>query len=230
MVVVGRRAEAAAAVAAEVGGMSLVCDITEEAEVESMIATVVDRCGSIDGMVNTAGFERSTPLKHLDAGLLREMIDVHLIGAVQVIRHAAAAMAETGGSIVSLSSFTAHTAARGLGAYAACKAGLEHLTRIAAVEYGPTGVRVNCVAPHLVETPMTEDIFANRLAIEAVRRRIPLGRLGTVSDVAGAIVFLLGDESAYITGQTIRLDGGAVSLPAAGDVAALAAAHPELLE
>jgi NAD(P)-dependent dehydrogenase (short-subunit alcohol dehydrogenase family) len=183
-------------------------------------------------MVNYAGFERSTPIRDLDAALLREMVDVQFIAGITVIRHAANAMSERGGgSIISVSSLTAHAPAVGLAAYAGSKAGLEYVTRIAAVEYGEHGVRVNCVAPHLIETPMTARIFRNRLAIEAVRLQTPLGRMGHVDDVANAALFLASDESGFITGQTLCVDGGASSqkLPSIHDYASLAQLRPDLL-
>jgi NAD(P)-dependent dehydrogenase (short-subunit alcohol dehydrogenase family) len=232
VVVAGRRADLAASVGERLGGSGVGCDIVDEAEVRSLVATVIDRHGALDVVVNFAGFERSTPIRDLDTATLREIVDVQLIAAVQVIRHSANAMAERGGgAILSVSSLTAHAPAVGLAAYAGSKAGLEYITRIAAVEYGSHGVRVNCVAPHLIETPMTERIFRNRLAVEAVRQQTPLGRMGTVDDVANAMLFLASDEAAYITGQTLCVDGGASNqkLPSPHDYASLAELRPELL-
>ena len=116
-------------------------------------------------------------------------------------------------------------------AYAGAKTALEYITRIAAVEYGGGGVRVNCIAPHLIETPMTAPIFQMRLVVEAVRLQTPLARMGSVDDVANAALFLASDESAYITGQTLCIDGGASAqkLPSASDYALLATARPDLL-
>jgi NAD(P)-dependent dehydrogenase (short-subunit alcohol dehydrogenase family) len=232
VVVAGRRADLATEVGERLGGSGVGCDIVDEHQVAAMVATVLERHGALDVVVNYAGFERSTPIRDLDSALLREMVDVQFIGAVAVIRHAANAMAERGGgSIISVSSLTAHAPSLGLAAYAGSKAGLEYVTRIAAVEYGAEGVRVNCVAPHLIETPMTARIFRNRLAVEAVRLQTPLGRMGHVDDVANAALFLASDESGYITGQTLCVDGGASSqkLPSQHDYAALAQLRPDLL-
>jgi NAD(P)-dependent dehydrogenase (short-subunit alcohol dehydrogenase family) len=232
VVVAGRRADLAADVGERLGGSGAGCDIVDEEQVDALVRTVVDRHGAIDAVVNYAGFERSTAIRDLDSATLREMVDVQFVGAVAVIRHAANAMAERGGgSIVSVSSLTAHAPGAGLAAYAGSKAGLEYVTRIAAVEYGPLGVRVNCVAPHLIETPMTARIFENRLAIEAIRLQTPLRRMGSVDDVAGAVLFLSSDEAGYVSGQTLCVDGGAScqKLPTADDYQLLAAARPELL-
>lgn len=231
VVVAGRRADLAQEVGERLGGSGVACDIVDEEQVAALVATTIERHGGLDVAVNYAGFERSTPISKLDTATLREMVDVQFIGAVAVIRHVAGAMAERGGgSIVSISSLTAHAPARGLAAYAGSKAGLEYVTRIAAVEYGPQGVRLNCVAPHLIETPMTAPIFANQFAIEAVRRQTPLGRMGHVDDIANAVLFLASDEAGYISGQTLCVDGAAScqKLPAVNDYEALMALRPDL--
>lgn len=232
VVVAGRRGDLAAEVGERLGGSGAACDIVDDDQVAALVATTLDRHGGLDVMVNYAGFERSTPLRELDASLLREMVDVQFIGAIAVIRHAANAMAERGGgSIVSVSSLTAHAPSIGQAAYAGSKAGLEYVTRIAAVEYGADNVRVNCVAPHLIETPMTSRIFQNKLVIEAVRLQTPLGRMGEIDDVANAVLFLASDEAAYISGQTLCVDGGAScqKLPSVHDYGMLAQLRPDLL-
>lgn len=232
VVIAGRRAALADEVGDRLGGSGVACDIVDDDQVAQLMTTAVDRHGRLDAVVNYAGFERSTPIRDLDVATLREMVDVQFVGAVSVIRHAANTMAErNGGSIVSVSSLTAHAPLVGQAAYAGSKAGLEYVTRIASVEYGPDNVRVNCVAPHLIETPMTERLFRSRLVVEAVRQQTPLGRMGDVTDVANAALFLVSDESGYVTGQTLRVDGGASNqkLPGAGDYEMLAKVRPDLL-
>ncbi|CAN5390056.1 SDR family oxidoreductase [soil metagenome] len=232
VVIAGRRADVAVEVGERLGGSGIGCDIVDEDQVAALVSTTIERHGGLDAVVNYAGYEQNTPIRDLDSATLRQMVDVQFVGALAVIRHSANAMADHGGgSIVSVSSLTAHAPAVGLAAYAGSKAGLEYVTRIAAVEYGADGVRANCVAPHLIETPMTARIFRNPLALEAVRLQTPLGRMGHVSDVANAALFLASDESGYITGQTLCIDGGASSqkLPSAHDYASLAQLRPELL-
>lgn len=230
VVIAGRRADLAARVGTKLGGSGVGCDITDEAQVVAMVAATLERHGRLDIAVNYAGYEQNTPIRDLDMAALRAMVDVQFLGAVAVIRHAAAAMTE-GGSIISVSSLTAHAPSVGQAAYAGSKAALEYVTRIAAVEYGSQGVRVNCIAPHLIETPMTARIFAIPLVIEAVRLQTPMGRMGSVDDVANAALFLASDESGYITGQTLCVDGGAScqKLPSAHDYASLAQIRPDLL-
>lgn len=231
VVVAGRRAELASDVGERLGGFGRRCDITDESEVAALFDDVVGRCGRVDIAVNYAGYEQTVPIRDLDADRLRAMVDVQFIGAITVIRHAGNAMAAGGGgSIISISSFTAHAPSVGQAAYAGSKAGLEYVTRIAALEYGPSGVRVNCVAPHLIETPMTARIFAVPLVVEAVRQQTPLGRMGTIDDVVHAVLFLASDESAFISGHTLCVDGaaGTQKLPAPADYAALATLRPDL--
>lgn len=235
VVIAQRRYELASEVAGRLGGSAVECDITDFDLLETVTERIVAEHGRIDIGVNYAGYERGTPIKDLTPELLEPMVQVQLIGAIWFIRAMGNAMAanpnRSGGSIISTSSLTAHNPGRGLAGYAASKAGLEYVTRIAALEYGPDNVRVNCVAAHLIETPMTAGHFRNRLAIEAIKNQTPLGRMGHVSDIANAALFLASDESGYISGETIRVDGAAFTqkLPTALDYELLAKARPDLL-
>ena len=114
---------------------------------------------------------------------------------------------------------------------AGAKKGLEYVTQIAAVEYGPDNIRVNAIAAHLIETPMTSHIFERKLIVEAVINQTPMARMGHVDDIANCALFLASDESSYISGEIIRVDGGAHTqkLPSALDYELLAKARPDLL-
>lgn len=234
VVIAGRRLDVATEAANSIGGSAVECDITDEAQVETMVNRAGSERGRLDVSVNYAGFERSTPLKDLTSEILRPMVEAHLIGAISVMRHVALAMTTFGhgGSIISISSLTAHNPGAGLIAYGASKRALEYATEIAAVELGPAGIRVNCIAPHLIETPMTAGHFQKPLAIEAIRMQTPLGRMGDVSDVAKCALYLASDDSSYVSGQTILVDGGASTqkLPSRTDYELLAAARPDLLK
>ncbi|MEM9131189.1 MAG: SDR family oxidoreductase [Actinomycetota bacterium] len=223
--ILGRRLDAATEVAERLGGTAHVCDVTDHAKMNAATDAVVAAHGRIDIGVNYAGFEQSTPIKELTPEVWQPMVDVQLTGAVWFIQAMGRAMADGGGSIVSTSSLTAANPSVGQAAYAGSKAGLEYITRIAALEYGPDDIRVNCVAPHLIETPMTSRIFEMDLIIEAVRLQTPLGRMGSIDDIANTVLFLASDEAAYITGQTLYVDGGASTqkLPAASELGMLAA-------
>lgn len=211
VVIGGRRQEVVDEVAGQIGGHGRVCDITDDAQVASIVSDTIELTGRLDVFVNCAGFEESTPISDLTPERLHAMHDVQIHGAMYCFRHAGNAMRElgNGGSIVSISSLTAQNPARGLAAYASAKAGLEYATKIAAVEYGDAGIRFNCVAASLIETPMTARVFSVEPAIQAVTEMTPLGRMGSSQDIANAALFLCSDLGSYVTGQTICVDGGA---------------------
>ena len=232
LAILGRRGELATAVGERLGGSGHECDIVDYEQMHSATAEVMERYGRIDAAVNYAGFERSTPIRDLTPETWQPMIDVQLTGAVWFIQSMAGAMASgEGGSVVSTSSLTAQNPSAGQSAYAGSKKAIEYITQIAAVEYGPDNVRVNAIAAHLIETPMTERIFKNKLVIEAVRNQTPLGRMGQANDIANAALFLASDEADYISGQTLCVDGAASTqkLPTGLDFELLAAARPDLL-
>jgi NAD(P)-dependent dehydrogenase (short-subunit alcohol dehydrogenase family) len=211
VVVAARRAELVERVAASVDGLGVQCDITDDEQVQSMVRAAVGWRGRVDVAVNCAGFEQSTPLADLTPDRLEAMHAVQLTGALYCMRHLCNAIAShgEGGSFVSLSSQTAHSPSIGMIAYASAKAAIEYATKIAAVEYGPRGVRCNAIAAALIETPMTARIFTIEPVIQAVRELTPLGRMGSVHDIANAALFLCSEAGSYITGQTVCVDGGA---------------------
>ena len=233
VVIAQRRGELAAEVAERLGGTGVACDITDFDQLESVTADIIEEHDRIDIGVNYAGYEQSTPIRELTPDILEPMIAVQLTGALYFLRAMGNAMSDhnSGGSIISTSSLTAQNPGKGLIAYASSKAGLEYATQIAALEYGPDNIRVNCIAAHLIETPMTAQHFKNKLGIEGIKNQTPLGRMGHVDDIANAALFLASDESGYISGETIRVDGAAFTqkLPTALDYQNLAAARPDLL-
>ena len=211
VVIAGRRADVVAEAAGSMGATGTVCDITDDAQVAGLVAEVTASHGDIHIAVNCAGFEQSTPIAELTPDRLEAMHAVQLTGALYCMRHFGNAIAAhgRGGAFVSISSLTAHNPSRGLAAYASAKAGVEYASKIAAVEYGDRQVRFNVIAASLIETPMTSRIFRYEPAIQALREVTPLGRMGTVDDIASAALFLCGPEGAFITGQTLCVDGGA---------------------
>lgn len=232
VVIGGRRADVAAEVGEGLGGWGSSCDITDDESLDRFVASVVERHGGIDLAVNCAGYAESVELADLGPDKLEPMVAVQLTGAISAMRHCCGAMADSGGgAFLSVSSLTAHRPAAGQIAYGASKAGLEFATEIAALEFGAKGVRVNAVAPALVETPMTSRIFASPLVVEAMRAQTPLGRMGTVDDIVGPMLFLLSADAGFVTGQTLVIDGGTSTqkLPSAADYANLAQLRPDLL-
>ena len=233
VVIAGRRLELAEEVAAAHGATGTRCDVTDDTSVQELAAFVLDQHGTIDVAISYAGYTDPISIRDLTPESLLPMVDVQLVGAMYFLRHMGNAMAANGGgSLINISSTTAHRPTVNHIAYAACKAGIEYATRVAALEYGPEQVRVNCIAPHLIETEMTKEAFTMKLPIEAVRQQTPLGRMGTPLDIANCAVFLASDEANYISGQIILVDGAnsTQKLPTAIDKEQLAQLRPDLLD
>ncbi len=232
VVVAGRREDLAKEVGESLGGSGVACDITNFDQLNTVTDQIMADHGKIDVGVNYAGYEQSMSIREITPDVLEPMVEVQFNGAVYFIRAMGNAMAAgDGGSIISTSSLTAQNPSSGHVAYAGAKKGLEYVTQIAAVEYGVDNVRVNAIAAHLIETPMTAKIFERKLLIEAVKNQTPMGRMGHVDDIANCALFLASDESGYISGEVIRVDGAAHTqkLPAALDYELLAKARPDLL-
>jgi NAD(P)-dependent dehydrogenase (short-subunit alcohol dehydrogenase family) len=219
VVLAARDPERLAAAAEEMGATAVGCDITNFDSVGALASQVVERFGHVDVAVNSAGFEQQTAIRDITPELLEPMVAVQFTGAVYFMRHMAGAM-RRGGSLVTISSLTGVMVAENYAAYAGSKAGINHVTRIAAAEYGGEGIRVNAVAPTVVETPMTAHIFAIPAVQSAFLEQTPLGRMGELDDVSSAVLWLSSDESSYITGQVISIDGGTSTrkLPSNADV------------
>ena len=233
LVVAARRTEVVEEVAAAHGGTAGYCDVTDDESVAAIVQTVLERHGKLDIAISYAGFQESVSIRDLTPEIMTPMVDVQFNGAMYFMRHTCNAMAAgDGGSLINVSSTTAHRPVAGHITYAAAKAGIEYATQVAALEYGPDQVRVNCIAPHLIETEMTSEIFQHKLPIEAIKQQTPMGRMGSPMDIANCALFLASDEAGYISGQTIVVDGAnsTQKLPTANDYAMLAQVRPDLLE
>ena len=199
-------AEGAAARAAELGpphaGAGV--DVTDE----DTVAALFDRTGPLDVVVNTAGIGGVGRITELALEQFRAVVDVCLIGAFIVIKHAGRHLRD-GGSLVSLTSLNARLAAPGMSAYCAAKAGLAMLTEVAALELAARRIRVNAVSPGFVETPLTEGVKLVPGALEEYIENTPLGRVGTPTDVADAVLFLCSQKASWMTGEVLDLNGGA---------------------
>ncbi|MFM8998475.1 MAG: SDR family NAD(P)-dependent oxidoreductase [Actinomycetota bacterium] len=210
-VVAAARDEAALSVlAAETGcGTAVVGDAASADAVESAVASAI-ALGPLAGAVNCVGTVLLKPAHTTSPDDARAVFDANLVSAFNLVRSATKVMQrqEGGGSIVLVSSAAARTGIPNHEAIAAAKAGVIGLTLSAAATYGNKGVRVNCVAPGLVRTSMTERIWASPAALEASLAMHALGRIGEPDEVASAIAFLLDPANAWITGQVLGVDGG----------------------
>ncbi|HDP25894.1 MAG TPA: 3-oxoacyl-[acyl-carrier-protein] reductase [Deltaproteobacteria bacterium] len=179
-------------------------DVTDEQVVGSCIHDIVQRHGKIDILVNNAGISKDALLLRLKPETLGEMLDVNLKGAFFCAFHAARSMIkQRRGRIVTISSIVGLGGNAGQSAYSATKAGLIGMTKSFAKELAPRGVLVNAVAPGLIDTEMTRSLDQ-----DALRKAIPLSRIGSPEDVAGVVLFLCSELSSYITGQVLVVDGG----------------------
>jgi NAD(P)-dependent dehydrogenase (short-subunit alcohol dehydrogenase family) len=219
-VVLGDVDDAGADVAAgieERGGRSAFVrtDVSSWADVERLIGTAVDRFGRLDVMVNNAGVAISGAAGEMSEEDWNRVIDVNLTGVWRGMRLAIPEMLKTGGgSIVNTSSVQSLVGFNGWSGYAASKGGINALTQQAAVEYAPQGIRVNAIIPGTILTGMNEGVLAEHpdpdgLMAEWTRMH-PIGRIGQPEEVATAVVYLASDESSFVTGMLLRVDGGMV--------------------
>ncbi|WP_445258992.1 SDR family NAD(P)-dependent oxidoreductase [Nocardioides aurantiacus] len=200
-------------------------DTTDDAEWERAVGEAVDLLGGLDVVVNNAGVEITSLIVDLDADAVRKQLEVNLLGTALGIKHAFRTMrpggaAGNGGTVINVASVAATIAFPGISVYSATKSGVDRLTRVAAMEGGKLGygVRVNCIYPGLVPTAMgaglANDVASLGLygspeeAVGAVIDLTPSGRLGEVSDMADAVVFLASDASRFVNGAGLPVDGG----------------------
>lgn len=204
----GRAKDKVEALAAELGGDAIACDLTKEETTIAAIEHCVGTYGKLDIAVNSAGIYIPGAFSELTWENLSMYSDAHFIGPVMFIKHAADAMAKTGGgSIMTMSSLTVEHTGAGTTGYAASKAATDKAVKQAAVEYGPMGVRVNSLSPGLTPTPMTGQLFAVPSMVKAFENETPLGRLPTPEEVAFAALYLA-DDRCTATGDYIRISGG----------------------
>ena len=163
-----------------------------------------------DLLVNNAGIVRFGPLLTLAQSEFEAVVRVNLIGTFTVSRQVAALMVADGkpGNIISITSMNGVVPGPNSGAYTSTKAGVALLTKQMALEWGPHGIRVNSIAPGLIDAGMSNAVHADLEIREAREKRIPLRRLGTAQDIANLVSFLASEQSAYITGENILVDGG----------------------
>jgi NAD(P)-dependent dehydrogenase (short-subunit alcohol dehydrogenase family) len=189
-------------------GLALGVDVADEASVAAMIDAITARYGRLDILVNNAGIGGNTPFLDIKLAEWNRTIAINLTGAFLVAQASARVMAKGGGGkIVNIASVSGQRGGHGRAAYGAAKAGLELLTKVMAVELAEHGINVNSIAPGAIETEMAK--FAHDAATRAAYDYlIPMTRYGTPAEIADAAVFLCSDESRYIHGHTLNVDGG----------------------
>lgn len=191
-------------------------DVSREAEVEAMVRRAVDEFGRLDILFNNAGVGYSasdrmtmasvveTPEEDWDA-----ILAINLKGVAMGCKHAIPIMEEQGGgAIVNNASINALVGLSGADAYTAAKGGIVSLTRVLAVDWGPQNIRVNCICPGGVDTPMISPVLAEEQVLSFMRESTPLGRLAEPEETARVALFLASDEASYLNGAIIPVDGG----------------------
>ncbi len=206
--VLDRDADGARTVADQVGGRAWTVDVSDAAAVDHATGEAAAWLGGLTILVTNAGTSGLSLVHETDTRRFERLVQVNLLGTFHAMRSALPHMLAGGrGAIVNNASGSATRPTYGELAYSAAKAGVVALTRGAAQEYGPA-VRVNSVSPGVIRTPMSEPMFALDGALDPAWEATPLGRAGTADEVADVILFLAGDQSRYVTGQDLIVDGG----------------------
>jgi len=193
---------------------TVVADVTDEADVTRLVETAVAKGGGLHGVVASAGGAGMlSPYHRQDTDEFTRVLRLNVVGTMLLVKHgvqhlAAAAAAGEGGSFVGMSSIAGHMTHPYFGAYTVAKAGIEQLMRNAADEYGPRQVRFNAIRPGFIATELMAPIPRDSDVYTSYIENTPMGDVGQPEDVAHLARFLLGDESRWITGQCINIDGG----------------------
>ncbi len=215
IVIAGRHADEGEALSRELRGLGaeaefVVADVRHEQEVRKLVDRTVARFGRLDAAVNNAGTEgRPGPVIEQTAETYAATFDTNVLGTLLSMKHEMRVMeAQGGGSIVNVSSTYGHEGAAGASVYVASKHAVEGMTKSAALEGAPFGVRVNAVAPGPTETAMLNRFTGTADRKAALLSGVPLGRIGQPDEIAHAVVFLASNKASFVTGQVLTADGG----------------------
>jgi 3-oxoacyl-[acyl-carrier protein] reductase len=183
------------------------CNLADKDEVEALVPKCEEVMGKLDILVANAGITRDNLLVQLSDQAWDEVVAVNLTATFRLARAAVKGMMRRRhGRLIAITSVVGVTGNAGQGNYAATKAGMIGMVKSIAQEYAKRGVTANCIAPGFIASPMTDKL--NEKQREAILARVPAGRLGTGNDVAAAAVYLASDEAAYVTGDTLHVNGG----------------------
>jgi NAD(P)-dependent dehydrogenase (short-subunit alcohol dehydrogenase family) len=203
--------DAARAAATEVGAGAIAdtVDVTDENGVGAAVETVLGAFGQIDFLINNAGIRHVAPIAEEPVDAWRRTIDVNVNGTFICSKAVIPAMvAAGGGHIVNLASMAGQLALRERAAYNTSKAAIVGLTKSIAVEVGDAGVYCNAVAPGVIETPLSAPYFEDESMVKVLRENSPMGRWGQVDEISGPVLFLCSEESSFVNGATLFVDGG----------------------
>ncbi|MGF6968913.1 2-hydroxycyclohexanecarboxyl-CoA dehydrogenase [Paraburkholderia sp. WC7.3g] len=210
VVVAGRRAQPLDHLASEIGGASRLCDFTRKEDVDALVAFAGERYGRVDVGINATGWGLLRPFEDTSEEELQAMMDLQFKGPFQFMQALVKAMRQNptpGGSIIMISSATATIMLENHAAYMGTKAGTDHVVRCVANDFGQLGIRANSISPGITRTPMSGDALNIPELVRAFEAGYPLGRIGTVDDVAEAALWLASDVC-FMTGQNLQVNGG----------------------
>lgn len=186
------------------------CDVSKTEEVEALVNQAVEKFGEVEVMVNNAGIGGLGGIMDVTDADWDKTIGINLSGVMRGMRAASKAMKAAGvaGSIINMSSILGTVGFQGAIAYCAAKGGVVQLTHAGSLDLAPSNIRVNAIAPGFITTGMTKDVLADQNFNNLVVSSTPLGRVGEVSDIANAALYLASDEAKYVTGTVVYVDGG----------------------
>ena len=216
LMVAARGEEGLARVADETGAHTRQVDATRPEEVDALFEHAADAMGGVDAAINCVGSILIKPAHRTGLDEWEETKGLNLDTAFYTVQAAAKRMQRDGGAIVLVSTAAAQIGLANHDAIAAVKAGVEGLTRSAAATYAGRGIRVNCVAPGLVETPLSEPLTSSEQTRKFSLGMHPVGRLGKPEDIASAIDWLVDDEQSWVSGQVLGVDGGLATMKTRG--------------
>jgi NAD(P)-dependent dehydrogenase (short-subunit alcohol dehydrogenase family) len=214
-VIFGRRKNRLEDAVSEIGENVLAVpgDITRYEDIKKLVKTTIDTFGKVDILVNSAGTFTGSPLHEMTDDEWNATLDLNMTSVFKLTREILPHMIrQKSGSIVNISSILGLVAAPGTSAYNVSKGALNQFSRSVAVEYGSSGIRSNAICPGLIATELTADLMSDADLMKEWSKNYPIGRFGQPEDVARACLFLASDESSFITGAVLPVDGGYTAL------------------
>ncbi|WP_230659512.1 3-oxoacyl-ACP reductase FabG [Psychrobacter sp. I-STPA10] len=191
----------------EAGGIGRILDVTDQAQIDKLFEEIESVYGSVQVLVNNAGITKDSLLMRMKDEVWDQVIDTNLTSIYRMSKRAVRGMMKARrGRIINITSVVAQMGNAGQANYAATKAGVEGFSRTLAREIGTRQVTINCVAPGLIETDMTDEL--DERLLNSMLDAVPVGRLGQPEDVAAAVAYLASDEASYVTGAVLPVNGG----------------------
>lgn len=194
-----------------VDSLEIVCDVTNPEQVQAMFQTITQSWGKLDVVVNSQGTHHKKPSSEVEDALFAKVMDVNLKSVFSICREAYPLLKAASGTIINIASMASFIGLRDAAAYTASKGGVAQLTKALAVDWAADGIRCNAIAPGWIITPLSQAALEKPEYRDPILKRIPLGRLGTVTDVSGMALFLASELAQYVTGTVIPVDGGAMA-------------------